>query len=276
MQRSSDKVKLRALLCLQNFLDRGISVSEMARCLGEENYTISRVFMVLEKEGILVSGKNRRRVVTELGKKHINRYNQKVEALINQMVQAGISVEEAKDNALFIAGNCSDRVIDVVEKVQKKYKAKAYFKGRDSFYGNELARVIGNGSFPAPFYLYPVDNEGLLCLDQVNLLFEHPCNIIVNKGVGNINIRISEGNSDPELEELRYCLKNSRAKIFNHGYFNVIEQNASVICIPMEAINFQSFGEGFRQSIHGTTICTLLKSSEGKETEVKYTFTIII
>lgn len=53
MQITNDILKLRTLISFINREPKDCTVSKIARTLGEENYTISRILMTLEKEELV-------------------------------------------------------------------------------------------------------------------------------------------------------------------------------------------------------------------------------
>lgn len=276
MSRNNEVVRLRTILCLHKFLEIGVTVSEMSRCLGEKPYTVSRIFSDLEKEGLLASDNTRKKLLTPMGKEIVNEYTKKVEILLSFMKQGGIPVEDARKDALFIASICSNKFMEIMESIQNKYKSKAIFKENHLLMGNEFSEVMGNGSIYGQFFIYPKLNKEVFGLDPINYLFEHPCRVIVEDGVGKIQIRISESSIYSKEESINKYIFNHRVQVFNKGYYNDVEQNASVICIPMEVISFQSFGQGLTRVLHGTTSFKITDLTQEDDKGMEYFFTLII
>lgn len=276
MSRSNEVIRLRTILCLHKFLEIGVTVSEMSRCLGEKPYTVSRIFSEFEKEGILESDNKRKKLLTPMGKGIVSDYTKKVEILLSFMKQGGVTVEDARRDALCMACTCSNKFMEIMEAIQSKYKSKVIFRENHLFMGNEFSEAMENGSIYGQFFIYPKLSKELFGLDPINYLFEHPCRVIVEDGVGKIQMRISEANIYSKEESINRYIFNHRIQVFNKGYYNDVEENASVICIPMEAISFQSFGQGLAQVLHGTTSLRVIDLNRKDDKGEEYFFTLII
>lgn len=74
MQKSSDILKLRTLLCFLSYDEKECTVTKIARTLGEEKYAISRVLQSLQREGFVNRENPRNPHLTRKGEEEVNKY----------------------------------------------------------------------------------------------------------------------------------------------------------------------------------------------------------
>ena len=114
MAESSEVLRLRALLSFYD--DENATVTGLARSLGEEKYTISRLLSAMEEEGLVDRSNNRHPKLTPKGIEAAGRYSDRVDTLVNYLLFKGVSMENARPDALQMALRISDESVDALRR----------------------------------------------------------------------------------------------------------------------------------------------------------------
>lgn len=96
MSEKPDVLRLRVLLSLMKEDSETCTVTGIAKTLGEEKYTVSRILTALEKEGLLDRSDTRHPTLTEEGRKAAQVYGEKIRITMNHLIYEGVDVENAK------------------------------------------------------------------------------------------------------------------------------------------------------------------------------------
>ena len=96
MSEKPDVLRLRVLLSLMKEDSETCTVTGIAKTLGEEKYTVSRILTGLEKEGLLDRSDTRHPTLTEEGRKAAQVYGEKIKITMNHLIYEGVDVENAK------------------------------------------------------------------------------------------------------------------------------------------------------------------------------------
>lgn len=99
MSEKPDVLRLRVLLSLMKEDSETCTVTGIAKTLGEEKYTVSRILTGLEKEGLLDCSDTRHPTLTEEGRKAAQVYGEKIRITMNHLIYEGVDVENAKSDA---------------------------------------------------------------------------------------------------------------------------------------------------------------------------------
>lgn len=99
MSEKPDVLRLRVLLSLMKEDSETCTVTGIAKTLGEEKYTVSRILTGLEKEGLLDRSDTRHPTLTEEGRKAAQVYGEKIRITMNHLIYEGVEVENAKSDA---------------------------------------------------------------------------------------------------------------------------------------------------------------------------------
>ena len=162
-------LKVKILLCFQNMREQDLNVTNLAVTLGEEKYAISRAFTALEKEGLLDRSEKRKPVLTSLGQGMARQYKYKVEGVIDHLLNAGVSQEDAREE---------------LKEQGKSRQIKLSFHEGMHFDGDRLCRLYKDGKEPLTFLIYKNKVEEERGLSVWNDRFENPCTLQVQDARG--------------------------------------------------------------------------------------------
>ncbi|MBQ1529149.1 MAG: hypothetical protein IIZ76_02590, partial [Clostridia bacterium] len=152
MAESSEVLRLRVLLSFYN--DENTTVTGLARSLGEEKYTISRLLSAMEEEGVVDRSNNRHPKLTSEGIEAAERYAKRVDTLVNYLLFKGVGMENARPDALKMALHMSGQSIDVFRSEEELEAVKYEFRDRRKFSGSEFFSKLPDGNYRLSFIIY--------------------------------------------------------------------------------------------------------------------------
>lgn len=260
MPDSQDILRLRVLLCFLNADADDCTVTGIARTLGKEKYTISRIFTVLEKEELINREDPRNPVLTEKGRMEALRYSERIEVTLNHLLYEGVDVENARRDAFYWALYCSDKTMDVVKATEERYRVKYELREKKQFNGSVLCKMLGDGSYLFPFIIYREHVKNGNNISMANNGFEHPCTLHVENGVGTVQLRAVNMSANSATNGKLMRGKVQGLKYMDNGRFVSTETSGDILSFPAEALNFVNIGTGVGQVLHGS-VCLRMQCS---------------
>lgn len=277
MSESADLLRLRVLLCFLRSAPENCNVTGISRTLREEKYTISRVLSHLEKDGLVDRSDKRRPALTIMGKALAERYAERSEIAINHLLYEGVDMENAMRDANYWALYCSDKLMEIVRASDERSRVKHELKNEKNFSGALLCKKLKDGAYQFPFLINREQVKNNTNLSMANEGFAHPCTLLVNGGVGWVQLQAlpisAKSATSGELMQGRVHM----VEYFDAGRYVSAALNGNVISFPAEALNFVNIGEGVGQVLHGS-VAMKMKCSVGTShmPESRAIFTILI
>lgn len=269
-------LKMKVLQCFQKMAQKSCNVTNLAKVLGKEKYSISRAIIALEKEGFINRNNPRHPYLTGAGEIAAKRYAHRMDVVTNHLIYEGVSYQQAQNDAAVLTMYCSDETFSVIQNLEEKYKIRYIFRNKRDFDGKDLCKNLSDGVYSFPFIIYRETLSENSNISMANYGFEHPCVISVNKGTGIVKLKAQRINDASS--------KNNRMKgrISAFQYYNGFEfcdgvQDGDVYSFPAECIKFLSIGNGNACILHGS-VCLKMRFSVGFEhmPEITAVFTILI
>ena len=277
MQKSSDILKLRTLLCFLSYDEKECTVTKIARTLGEEKYAISRVLQSLQREGFVNRENPRNPHLTRKGEEEVNKYANRIRISMNHLMYEGLNVDSAEKNALYWALYNTDDVMDIFQAADERYRVKYEMSHKKRFSGAELCSKMKDGVYQFPFLIYKEHIDNGNHISWANEGFEHPCSLRIKNGVGTIHLRTKVMiERHPKTGEVVKGYAKS-LKYLELGEYVSAEYNGTALSFPASAVNFLNIGSGVGQILHGS-VCVRLGSFVGNVNRPEFSavFTILI
>lgn len=264
MTGSSEILKVRVLLCFMSRNLEDCTVTAIAKTLGEEKYTISRVLIALEKEGLINRQYSRKPCLTDAGIQMGNLYLKRVECVIEYLIQKGVDIVSARHDALHWALYSSDASMELLKEAQEKMRMKQYMNNQKQFNGKALCKMMENGVYQFHFVIYKEFDALGNMMSKVNYWFENPCILSVENGVGKFHLRAYK-----TIDSLMYC---------DNGDYISAERRGNVFSIPVDALRFICIGTIGEKLLHGSvpikiTPCGRVSVKQKETVEI---FTVIV
>ncbi len=259
MQVTNDILKLRTLLSFLKRDSKDCSVSKIARTLGEETYTISRILMTLEKEGLVDRSNSRSPLLTKQGRMVTEQYAERIRISVNHLLCEGVDVHNAQQDAYHWALYNTEKSMEIFQSVDESYRVKHEMSGQKKFGGADLCKCMKDGRYQFPFLIYRDGIQNGSNISWANEVFEHPCTLIVKEKKGMIHLYPK--NLSRRVDLFKYLDLGEEVHAENIG---------TVIMFPVSSLNFINIGSGKEQILHGS-VCIKL----GTELE-NAVFTIFI
>lgn len=277
MKNSADILKLRILLYFLRGNLKDCTVTNIARVLGEQKYTISRVLSELEKEGLVDKLNPRCPALTAEGKKKAQMYHERIEITTNHLMYEGVNVEYAQNDALHWALYNSEQSMEAIRAASERYRVKYELRNQKQFSGAVLCKIMRDGIYQFPFIIYREQMMDGNNISMTNDGFEHLCTLCVQNGEGIIRLRsqlVSDVSKSPgekrhgQVRNLQY---------FDFGSFIDAEVSGNVISFPAAALNFVNIGSGVGQILHGS-VCLSMEDtcSNSDMPRITEIFTVLI
>lgn len=252
MSNSSDILRLRVLLCFLKSDVDDCTVTGISRILNEEKYVVSRAMAALEKDDFINRDDVRNPIITEKGYKAAVKYSERIEVIMNYLLCEDVDIESARNDAFNIALYCTDKTIDVIRETEECNRLKYELRDQKQFSGATLCKKLREGSYKFPFMVCREHIENGSNLSMANEGFEHPCNLYVKNGVGQIQLRSKQMNVKSKIDGSLIAGKVKSMKYFDSGRFVSAESNGQVFSFPAEAIRFMNVGFGSGQVLQGS------------------------
>lgn len=270
-------LKLRVLLAFLKGDQEVCTVTGIAKTLGQEKYTISRIITGLEKEGLINRDNVRCPVLTPKGMEEANRYAERIEVTLNHLIYEGVDLENAKRDSYYWALYNTEQTMEVLRNAEEQYRVKYELRNQKKFGGKTLCERMKDGYYNFPFLMYREYVKDGSNLSMGNEAFEHPCTLYVKNGVGVIQLKALEmvKRSMADGTELRGRVKS--LKYFDGNTFVGADSNGSFLSFPASVLSFVNIGSGIGQILHGS-VCVKAISTVGANhmPESMAIFTIII
>lgn len=250
MADSSALLRLRVLL--RFYSDDNVTVTGLARDLGVEKYTISRLLSALEEEGLVDRTNNRHPVLTRSGMETAQRCAERVDTLVNCLQYKGVSMENARPDALEMAMHLSDQTVDVFREEEMLEKVKFEFRDRRKFSGTELFKKLPDGEYKIAFIIYREKANSVTNVSMVNDGFEHPGTLSVNGGAATVRLYMTVLNARSSKTGVAMKGKVKSLKYYDSGdYLNAV-MDEDTVEFPAESASFVNLRPGFSPVLHGT------------------------
>lgn len=277
MPDTSDILRLRILLCFYKAGDEGCTVTGLAKTLGVEKYTVSRMLTVMEKEFLVDRTEIRHPVLTEKGKAEAMRYSERIDTALSHLMYEGVDMESAKSDAFYWALYNTDRTMEVISGLEERYRIKYKLRGKPFFNGSVLCRMLKDGMYSFPFLFYGERIEKGSNLFIRNEDFEQPCMLVVKNGEGMVQIRLADGTGVSKDLGSSNHEKIKAMFYYDNETFISAEFIGSVLSVPASALNFVNIGNGAGQILHGSVRVKIIFSADTEQrSERMAIFTILI
>lgn len=262
MSESPEILKLRVLLCFLSNDEKSHKVTEIAKTLGEEKYTITRVMTFLEKEGLVDRSEKRNPKLTPKGIEKVKFYEERINITLNHLTFEGVDISSAQHDALHWALYSSDNAMQVIRSTEERYKVKYELRDKKQFSGSRLCKIMRDGVnyFPFVFYREHINNGNNISM--ANNGFENPCLLKVESGEGTIQIRAVKLNAKSAFNGETISGRVQEMEYFMNGTFVRAEKNGNIFSFPANALNFINIGTGVGQILHGS-VCLRVQCSAG-------------
>lgn len=277
MSEKPNVLRLRVLLSLVKEDSETCTVTGIAKTLGEEKYTVSRILTGLEKEGLLDRSDIRHPALTEEGRKVAQVYGEKIRITMNHLIYEGVDVENAKSDAYSWALYNTEQTMEVIRKGEEQYRVKYELRGKHAFSGAELCEKLKDGIYRFPFIIYREHVRNGSNLSMSNEGFEHPCILQVKNGKGTIQLRAVKMKRKSGVDGKIMSGRVKSMKYLEEGVFVNAETSGDILSFPASVLNFVNIGEGIGQILHGS-VCLKMTCSVGviHMPESKAIFTMLI
>ena len=252
MQELNNILTLRVLLCLYQEQEQGATVTGISRTLGEEKYTISRVFTNLEEDGYLNRQDTRHPKLTKAGLILAEKYNDRVDLMVNHLLYEGVDTVHASQDALHMALDLSDATVEAIRSMDERYRVKYELRGRSSFDGGVFCRAMRDGVYHLPFMIYRENAKRGSNISMADGGFEHPCTLIIKDGKGTIQLKAINMTQKSRLTEKSMSGKIKNLKYFDSGDYISAEMNGDIVSFPAETLKFVTLRDDSGDLLHGS------------------------
>lgn len=270
-------LKFRILTCLLMSSPTLCTVTGISRTLKEEKYVISRAMIKMEQEGLVDRSDVRAPMLTELGKKKAEAYQERLIIAQNYLLYEGEEVENARRDATVLAMYGSDELMTIIRGTIEPKRVKHELRQTASFSGTVFCKKLKDGIYNFPFLIYREHVNNNSNISMANRGFERPCSLIVDNGVGTIQLVAKSMSEYSQLNGERLYGHINRMEYFDSGQFIGAEFHGNVISFTASALNFENLGDGAGQILHGS-VCLKMQCTCGTVhmPESKAIFTILI
>lgn len=260
MSENMDILKLRTLLYFLNEDSKMCRVTNIARTLGEEKYTISRIISSLEKDGLVDKSDVRCLALTEKGRNEAQYYAERIEITMNHLMYEGVDTDSAQRDAMYWAIYNSERTMAVIRETEERYRVKYELREQKFFTGKQLCQKLHDGIYQFPFLIYREHVQGGTNLSMANEAFESPCTISVKNGVGTIQLRMKSVTAKSALSGREVSGKVKKIRYHDSGNYINAEIRGNVVSFPAGVLNFVNVGSKEGQVLHGS-VCLQMEAT---------------
>lgn len=275
MQESLEILKLRILLCFLSTNEKSHTVTNIAKTLGEEKYTVCRMLKVLENNGLIDRSEKRCPKLTEKGRKKAKYYEERISISLNHLTYEGLDINSAQHDSLYWALYNTENAMQVIRSTEKRYRLKYELREKKRFSGLHLSKKMGDGIYEFPFVFYRENADSSNNLSKANDLFENLCVLKIENGRGLIQLRMVPVKEKAFYKDGNATMKICDAEYFFNGTYIRVEKNGNVFSFPAESLNFINIGSGVGQILHGS-VSIKIRCSGNSMTDSKAIFTIFI
>ncbi len=277
MPESLDILKLRVLLSFLNEDPKTCTVTGLAAVLGEGKQKVSRMFMALEREGLLDRSEPRRPCLTGAGRARAAYYEERTNVVLNHLLYEGLDIDSAMHDAYAWALMSSDEGMALIRSSEQRYRAKYELRRQNEFDGAELCRHLGDGEYRFPFLIYKEYVSGGTNLSMANAGFAHPCTLAVADGAGMVCLHPVDASACSQMTGREMNGRVRRLMYLDGDSFVPAYDDGSTISFPARTLHFLNIGSGMGQILHGS-VCLRMQCSVGTKHMPESTaiFTILI
>ena len=277
MPESLDILKLRVLLSFLNEDPKTCTVTGLAGVLGEGKQKVSRIFMALEREGLLDRSEPRRPCLTGAGRARAAYYEERTNVVLNHLLYEGLDIDSAMHDAYAWALMSSDEGMALIRSSEQRYRAKYELRRQNEFDGAELCRHLGDGEYRFPFLIYKEYVAGGTNLSMANAGFAHPCTLAVSDGAGMVCLHPVDASACSQMTGREMNGRVRRLMYLDGDAFVPADDDGSTISFPARTLHFLNIGSGMGQILHGS-VCLRMQCSVGTKHMPESTaiFTILI
>ncbi|WP_461809986.1 helix-turn-helix domain-containing protein [Faecalimonas sp.] len=247
-----DVLKVKVLICFHNEKEQW-NVTNLAITLGVEKYAVSRILSTLEKEGLLDKSDRRKPILTRKGKAKANEYSQKVEMIINHLLEKGISQEVAREDAATIVAYCKEETLEALKKEEVTKRVKFSFREGMEFDGDYLSGRYPDGNYPIPFTIFQKELKLEREISIWNEEFVDPCVLNVQNKNGKVFLQM--------LTEHRQY----RFQYWDGREWRDMERQGRLLSFKANYVRFQSMADGKGRILFGKIWIQIYHGNE-KET----------
>ncbi len=252
MSEASDVLWLRVLLCFQSKDTKMQTVTGIAHTLNEKKYTVSRILIAMEKDGLLDRRDERSPKLTEKGQAEMERYAERVRVALNHLLYEGVNIESAKQDAMRWALYNSEDTDRVLRNSDEIYRVKYELRGKKTISGSELFKMFGDGVYTFPFTFYRVKAKNGELVSMADDAFEHPCFLTVRNGIGTIQLHAVSMTGISASTGKMMSGKIQTMKYWDHGEYIGAESRGDVLSFPAAPMKFKNMGANLQQTLDGT------------------------
>ena len=239
------------------------TVTDASRFLGKSKVFITRQLDNLEKLGIIERTETRKTVLTIYGHELAERYSYRLKMAQRYMQYQDLNPLQAKDNAIsMLSAGFSDEFYIRMQEQEERLYVKELFADNQEFDGAQLCRQMKDGNYYLPFVIYREHIKNGNNISISNNGFEHPCELAIKDHIGTVYLSVktirapSARNGiiiDGKVKNLQYKYNNTFIEAKKEGKY---------ICLPAEALQFISMGNGKDRILHGS-VCLKMQCSAG-------------
>lgn len=252
MDKITDILQLRVLLAFNPEDKETTNVTKIARTLQLEKYQVSRLLKQLVDKGLVDKTNNRKPILTQLGKKKLAYYQERIALTINHLTYEGIDLDTAKKDAFAWALYNSDQTMNVIKSFEDQNKLKYELRNETQFNGNLICKYLKDGDYHFSFLIYRQQAKNGSNLSMANHGFEHPCILHVENGKGVIQLKSLEVSGKSISTGVKMVGHITSMKYFDNGDYISSETYGNIFLIPIDVINFVNVGSGMGQILHGS------------------------
>lgn len=277
MADSIELLKMKILLCFQRMSQKSCSVTNLAKVLGAEKYSVSRAMTALEKEGLVNRSSPRQPKLTGSGESVSKKYTRRMDVVTNHLIYEGVSYQQAQRDAAFLTLYCSDETLDVIQDMEAKYKIHHVFKNKREFDGSDICRHLRDGDYTFPFIIYRENLKFGSNISSANYGFEHPCIMTVENKKGIVKLKAQTIIRPSAKNGIRMKGKVSFLQYYDGFGFCDAGHNGDVFSFPAEYLKFLSIGNGNSCVFHGSVYLKMMCSAGAEHMpESAAVFTVLI
>lgn len=260
MTEQTELLKFRILICFSKMSAESCTVTNLAKVLAVEKYTVSRAMIALEKEGLIDRSNNRRPRLTGSGSTLAEKYADRLETAMNHLIYEGVNSQSAQQDAMYLSMYCSNETFQVIQGMEERYRIKYKLKGRKQFDGDVLCRNLRDGIYQVPFVIYRENTENGNHMSMANEGFEHPCDLIVRKGKGLVRLRALPLTHSSAAGGSLMRGKIDTLKYYDGDTFCDTEKRGDFIQFPAQFLRFVNIGNSTDCIFHGSIYLKMTSS----------------
>ena len=239
------------------------TVTEAARYLGVNKWTVTRALDGLERLGLAERLENRKTALTVPGKRLAEEYGRRMKTLRQYMQYQDIPPDQMEYNALrALTAGFTDTFLDRLAEQEGRMRLKETFAGRKNFSGQEVCAFLEDGSYEFPFIIYREQIQDHRNISMANQGFEHPCRLLVKERRGQVCLtsRMVSAESAASGRPMEGRVRGMA--YLAQGVFQPAKVEGRYVYFPADALHFLSMGKGRDTLLHGS-VCLKMQCSVG-------------